>query len=174
MAVGVHFAPVGLGSRTHVVRAAVPTGPPVYVRPECTTTGGAAFLPLPSTPAPSDVQQQQTAGRVPPGFTAVRAVKCASSYEPTPAVIQSETTTPADLQKVLAALRPPLVEEPDGPIACPAIGQLPVAYALVDAQGTAVRVDFPRGICGLYVDSALQRLSTVHWSTTGTAQAPLP
>jgi len=179
VAVGQHYAPTSfeISNRTHLVLASVPTGPPVYVQPQCAPTFGPSFRPLPGTPADSGpAPQTQQAGRVPPGFAPVRAVKCDEDFaSSTPLVTQSETSTDADLQKVLAALRPPRIEEPVGrDFACPAIGVVPLAIALVDAQGVAVRVDLPRGICGLYVDSATQLLRAAHWTVTQTIQAPLP
>ena len=126
--------------------------------------------------AETQTAESQTAGRVPPGFIPVRAVRCEEGYEPNGfTVTQSETSTAADLQTVLAALQAPRIEEPVGPILmCPAIGVVPLAIALVDAHGSAVRVDLPRDQCGLYVESALQTLNSAHWTVTGTTKAPLP
>jgi len=166
---------------TRLVLATVPTGPPAYVQPECAATLQPAFRPLGATPADSGTPQtqaaeSQTAGRIPPGFTPVRAVRCDRGYVPDGfTVIQSVTVTEPDLQTVLAALRAPRILEPVGPrLMCPAIGVVPLAIALVDAQGGAVRVDLPRDQCGLYVESALQTLKAAHWTVTGTTKAPLP
>jgi hypothetical protein len=166
---------------TRLVLARVPTGPPAYVQPQCAATMQPAFRPLGPTPADSGTPQtqtaeSQTAGRVPPDFIPVRAVRCDRGYVPNGfTVIQSVTLTAPDLQTVLASLRAPRILEPVGPILmCPAIGVVPLAIALVDAQGGAVRVDLPRDQCGLYVESALQTLNSVHWTVTGTAKAPLP
>jgi hypothetical protein len=170
-AVGWHYAPDS-ADQTRMVRATVPTGPPVYVLPECTTTPPAAFRLPGAAPA-----GEALAGRVPSGFVPVRAVRCEQDFleSGTFSVTRSETSTEADLQAVLAALRPPLIAEPVGGVVfCPAIAVVPVAIALVDAHGTAVRVDLPRDGCGLYVDSSVRTLGTVHWTVTQTTQAPLP
>jgi hypothetical protein len=169
--VGWHYAPGSTEVRTHLVSAKVPTGPPVYVEPECTVTPQAAFQPSAATPPGSE-----SAGRVPSGFIPVRAVRCETAFQTgTFTVTQSETSTDGDLRAVLAALRPPRIPEPTGPVmVCPAIASVPVTIALVDARGTAVRVDLPRDRCGLYVEPALRTLDTVHWTVTKTTQAPLP
>lgn len=168
-------------SSTRLVLATVPTGPPAYVQPQCAVTMQPAFRPLGATPADSGTPQtqaaeSQTAGRIPADFIPVRAVRCDRGYVPDGfTVIQSVTVTEPDLQTVLAALRAPRILEPVGPkLMCPAIGVVPLAIALVDAHGSAVRVDLPRDQCGLYVESALQTLNTVHWTVTGTMKAPLP
>jgi hypothetical protein len=166
---------------TRLVLATVPTGPPTYVQPQCAVTPQPAFRPLGATPADSGTPQTQTAesqkaGRVPPDFAPVRAVRCEEGFEPGGfTVIQSETQSATDLQTLLASLKPSRIQEPVGPILmCPAIGVVPLAIALVDAHGGAVRVDLPRDQCNLYVESALQTLNTVHWTVTGTTKAPLP
>lgn len=179
---GWHYAPDSsdAASSTRLVLATVPTGPPVYVQPQCAATAQPAFRPLGPTPADSGTPTQsaegQTAGRVPPGFVPVRAVQCRMGYEPDGfTMTRLQTTTTSDLQTVLAALKPPRIQEPVGPILmCPAIGVVPLAIALVDAGGSAVRVDLPRDQCNLYVESAVQTLNSVHWSPTGTTKAPLP
>lgn len=173
---GWHYAPGSSDNRTHLVLATVPTGPPVYVQPECAATEPPSFKPPAGTPAGSGTPQNPIAGRVPPGFTPVRAVRCQEDYQTGGfAVTQSETTTPSDLQTLLAALRPPLISEPVGPhLVCPDIGIVPLAIALVDAHGTAVRVDLPRDRCDLYAEPSLQKLGTVHWTVTATTQAPAP
>lgn len=174
---GWRLAPGSTDIPTRLVLATVPTGPPVYVLPACAIAPQPAFRPLPPTPADSGTPPaQQTAGRVPPGFAPVRAVRCTDSWDTGAfTVTSSQTSTAADLQAVLAALKPPLIPEPAGPVlACPAIGVVPLAIALVDAQGTAVRVDLPRDLCGLYADASLRTLDTAHWTVTATTKAPLP
>jgi hypothetical protein len=168
-------------SSTRLVLATVPTGPPAYVQPQCATTAQPAFRPLGATPAdsgtpPMQAAESQTAGRIPPGFIPVRAVRCDRGYEPDGfIVIQSVTVTEPDVETVLASLRAPRILEPVGPkLMCPAIGVVPLAIALVDAHGSAVRVDLPRDQCGLYVESALRTLNSVQWTVTGTTKAPLP
>ena len=173
--VGWRYAPgssdTDTNTRTHLVLATVPTGPPTYVLPQCAATRQPTFRSSDS-PAP----EQQSAGSVPAGFAPVRAVKCEQDFASSGiTVTQSETRTDADLRTVLAALQTPRIEEPVGRyIACPAIGVVPVAIALVDAHGTAVRVDLPRDECSLYVGSALQTLHSAQWTVTSTTQAPLP
>lgn len=165
---------------TRLVPAMVPTGPPVYVQPQCAATMLPTFRPLGAAPdslaADSQAAESQTAGRIPPGFTPVRAVRCDRGYVPDGfTVIQSVTVTAPDVQTVLASLRAPRIVEPVGPeLVCPDIGVVPLAIALVDAQGSAVRVDLPRDQCGLYVESALRTLNSVHWTVTGTTKTPLP
>lgn len=166
---------------TRLVLATVPTGPPVYVQPQCAVTMQPAFRPVGATPADSGTPQtqaaeSQTAGRIPPGFIPVRAVRCDRGYVPDGfTVIQSVTLTAPEVQTVLASLRAPRILEPVGPrLMCPAIGVVPLAIALVDAQGSAVRVDLPRDQCGLYVESAVRTLNSVPWTVTGTTKTPLP
>jgi hypothetical protein len=179
---GWHYAPDSdTAYSTRLVLATVPTGPPVYVQPQCAATWQPAFRPLGPTPADSGTPQAQTAapqraGRVPPGFVPVRAVRCDQRYEPGDlSVVQEETSTASDLQTVLAALKAPRIEETVGPILmCPAIGVIPLAIALVDAHGSAVRVDLPRDQCDLYVESAVRTLDAAHWTVAGTTKTPLP
>jgi hypothetical protein len=165
---------------TRLVLATVPTGPPVYVQPQCAATMQPAFRPLGPTPADSGTPPQsvesQAAGPVPPGFIPVRAVRCDRGYVPDGfTVIQSVTTTAPDVQAVLASLKPPRIEVPVGPkFMCPAMSMVPLAIALVDAHGSAVRVDLPRDQCDFYVQSALQTLKSAHWTVTGTTKTPLP
>lgn len=161
---------------THLVLATVPTGPPVYVLPQCAIATQPAFRSATETQSSTTETQSQTAGRVPSGFIPVRAVRCQQDFAPDGfTVTQSETATAIDLRTLLASLKAPRIEVPVGPmLMCPAIGVVPLAIALVDAQGSAVRVDLPRDQCGLYVESSLATLNTVHWTVTDTTKAPLP
>ncbi|WP_194893906.1 hypothetical protein [Catenulispora pinisilvae] len=165
MAVGVRYAPDYPGGHWATVATRMPTGAPVYVKPECTLTLGNAFESATGS-APVRIGR---GGPIPAGFTPVRAVRCGvygdSSSE---TATQSEVRDPGALKAMVAAYRTTHVREHvgDQPVFCPAIAELDPIVALVDAHGVAIVPGAPRDACDFIVPAVISATRDAVWTVT--------
>ena len=164
MAVGVRYAPDYPGGHWATVATRMPSGSPVYVKPECTLTLGNAFESTTgSAPVPMGV-----GGPIPAGFAPVRAVRCGvygdSSSE---TATQSEVRDPGVLKAMVDAYRTTHVREHvSDPQICPAIAELDPIVALVDAHGVAIVPGAPRAVCDFVVPAVISATRDAVWTVT--------
>lgn len=145
------------------VATAMPSGPPVYVRPECTLTQVNSFR---------DGPDGGWGGRIPAGFTPVRAVRCSEYGDgKSETKTQLELRDPAALSSLVAAYHTTAIGgHKDPERICAAYADADPDIALVDAHGTAIWPGAPRDECHHVIAAVKQATaSNDGWIVTGSA-----
>lgn len=147
-----------------------------------------------------DLPPGPRAGAVPDGFEPAAAVECRVSWEfveepvpapdlavpggtgtatpdvtgapvPDPGAVVDVVRLDGDLVPLLDQLRrPDVVPQPDQ--ACVAMVEFTPVLYLVDADGRAVRVQWPTDACGFLLDGARESLAELRETTTATLTLP--
>lgn len=140
--------PNGVSGYWGMVATRMPSGSPVYVRPEC---------PLPAG----------FGGPIPKGFAAVRVIQCGM----TAGDGAQEVTNPKAVQALVAAYRTTHTREwISSEMFCAAYADSDPRIAFVDAHGVAIMAAAPRDTCDHVVGAV--RDARTPW--TGTATVPAP
>lgn len=148
------------------VRTTMPTGPVIYIRPECTLD---RINTLKNTDGSTPDHMGGPGGPIPAGFMPVRAVRC-SAYGDSKSLTQTqaEIRDPSALNDLLAAYRTTSVLEPEtAKRFCPLYADMDPTIALVDAHGTAVWPAPPRDDCHHVIEAVKTAVGNDKWVVTG-------
>lgn len=139
--------PNGVSGYWGMAATRMPSGPPVYVRPEC--------------PLPPD-----RGGPIPKGFKAVRVIECGLPGG------DGALTDPNAVHALVAAYRTTHTREYiSSKTACALFADNDLPIAFVDAHGVAIEPAAPRDICGHVVGAVRDAAGKAQWAGARTAPA---
>ena len=145
--------PNGVSGYWGMVATRMPTGSPVYVKPDCSD--------------PHDSDPHKAGGPIPQGFVPVRVIDCRDSADEPGTVTQHETRDPKAVQALLTAYRTTHVREYiSSEMFCAAFADSDPAIVFVDVHGVAIAPAAPRDTCDHVVTAVHTAVENGQWTVT--------